>query len=196
MILTGRPRALSRTAARAAPLQCGPAQYTTKSICGGQAVILEAMIFPCGRLTAPATWPLRKCSGLRTSSTTNPGWPEESASWTSQQSVSNLKSCSKCASASALDAAAMAVTLFDTCRLPVKFDAACRIRPRVTIGTNAIYHRNHAKATDIAESSGGGPAARECGDVRARDRRGDLRPAKAGDGRGLVPLRHRGGGAQ
>src|SRR5438093_586599 len=62
----------------------------------------------CGRLTAPPTWPRRKCSGLRTSSRTNP--PDSSWAWTSQQSVSNWRRRPKWSAASA-DAAAGGVSL-------------------------------------------------------------------------------------
>jgi hypothetical protein len=44
-----------------------------------------------------------------------------------------------------LGAAAIEVTLFGTSFLPGDRGAASRTRLQVTIGRNAIYHRNHAK---------------------------------------------------
>ena len=50
MIFTGRPSRASRSAPRAVPLQCGPAQCITNSVSAAQTASLLAMILPCGRL--------------------------------------------------------------------------------------------------------------------------------------------------
>src|SRR6185437_7274059 len=110
-----------------------------------------------------------------------PGFPADSASWTSQQSVSNLKSRSKCARASPPGAAAIAVTLFGMQISRRTRGAACRAAARVAIGTNAIYDRNHAKAAHTKESPGRSAPQRESRNLRARNRGGDLRPAPARD---------------
>jgi len=44
MIFTGRPRRAKRSAPRAAPLQCGPAQYVTNTVSGGQPAILGSTL--------------------------------------------------------------------------------------------------------------------------------------------------------
>src|SRR6185312_15630741 len=79
---------------------------------------------------------------------------------------------------------------------PGRLRAACRPPRRVTIGKNAIYHRNHAKGARSSKSTGGGPAAREGGDVRAGNRYRDIRAAETGDGTGLVPVGHGRGGTK
>src|SRR5450631_3495422 len=72
----------------------------------------EAMILPCGKLTAPGIWLWSNRAALRTSSRTNPGAPLCIASCVSQQSVSKVNSDSKCAAAVFGGAAAIWVTVF------------------------------------------------------------------------------------
>src|SRR6185437_15911653 len=100
----------SRNAPRVAPLQCGPAQYVTNKVSDGYCASFDATILPCGRFTAPGTWPRANNAGPRTSSNTNPGVPLAKASETSQQSVSNCSAALKCTRAVTLSAAGTLVT--------------------------------------------------------------------------------------
>src|ERR1700754_2398586 len=70
------------------------------------------MIFPCGMLMAPGTWPLANICGLRASIKVKPGLPLLIASCVSQQSVSNANCDWKCWRARSGLAAGTWVTAF------------------------------------------------------------------------------------
>src|SRR5580692_8665018 len=161
----------------------------------GYSLIFEAMIFPCGKFVAPGIWLFANNAELRTSSSTKPGAPPFSASWISQQSVSNLNCRSKCAIASSQRAAGICVTAFG---IGTSFNMACNRLPlsrggiACTIGGKANQRSNHAKAlqrTKTAQFSGCGLGLRRLVRFRVFVRGRDFRTGEARDGAGLVPLR-------
>jgi hypothetical protein len=107
---TGRDISANLTAALSAPLQCGPAQYTTNSASLGNSLKVASLILLWGRLTASWICPCENSSSLRTSSYTKSRRLFDIAKWVSQQSVSKRNRLLKCTNASSLDAAGILVT--------------------------------------------------------------------------------------